>query len=241
MEVIWVGGIILWIVLLTLSIGCVVKISRYTKLHLEYVLLILLALGNICYFFLPDLLTVTGYITELSSPKIDQLQNTFPNATIMILQSEKHNAAILAPWWRKPTIIYTSKTIEQTSIEELLWVTYHEIWHTKDRSSLWKMVAWSLLYYFGILLCLKIKKRWLRFLFCLAACILLVIIYLWLCRQFERSADAYAKNEWYGDGLAMYFERAIADSESWKSDWSGVNGIRYLHPPLEERIKFLRD
>lgn len=240
MELLGVRGILIAITLVAVSIHVIVWISSYFKINLASIMLVLYIVVNTLYYFSPQLLSYIWYLQESSHPKIVQLQPYFSTIEFKVIEAGHHNAVGLG-FGSNRLIGLTSKTVEESTLGELIGVSYHELGHIQERHTSSMTLVMILLYYLLTLFYKTVKWSQNRKIYTMLLLSLVwVLAYLALSRVKEHHADIYAKESWNWLGLAMYFERVISNNP----DHTGVErewfeALWYLHPPLAERIKFL--
>jgi Zn-dependent protease with chaperone function len=242
MELLWVRWVIIVIILTAVSFELLSWLSKYLRINVAWIIALIYLIVNLLYYFSPQLLTYVGYLHPTNDQKAVQLQQFFPDINYWVIQSSKYNATALS-YGDNANVALTSKTLEEWTFDELLGVSAHELGHIQELHMVWETLLLCILYYLIILVYNKIwwTLYWKASL-TIILWILWVLLYFWTARIKENHADIYAKNAWYWAGLASYFERTIETmptSLGIGRKW--FETIRYLHPPLEQRIKFLKD
>lgn len=242
MELLWVRWILILLLFMAGSIHTIIRFSSHFKFSLAGIMLGLYVAVNVLYYFSPQLLEYAWYIHESAHPKGLQIQSYFSTIDFKVVKSESHNAFAL--WsWHNEYIVFTSKTLEESTLGELVGVSYHELRHIQERHTSSMILLAMLLYYILALYYKTVKwSRNRRIYIALFLSLVWLLAYLAFSRAIEHHADIYAKESWNWLGLAMYLERVVADSPNHIGvDRKWFETLRYLHPPLAERIKFLKD
>ncbi len=242
MELLGVRWIIAAIIFIAMGIYRVAWVSRRYKISLGKLILVIFVINAVAIYLSPVVLQRVGFLHDSDDPKIVQLSEHIGWFSFKEIYADKDNAAIIG-LDSHAVVAITTKSLNNTPVEELLWVAYHELGHFYGKDSLREIIVVVLLFFLMVYAHWKYKKNSItQLVMTTILSTVLLLVYFAVCRMFEVRADRYAIAAWYWPQLGAYMSRVVESADPTRNvDRKWFEALRYLHPSLAERIKFLTD